>query len=318
MAPKRVECIKFFSAGLFFLLILSGCGHTIQKGDVDTPTAGQIKVGIDESYRQLMDAEIYTFQSIYKNAKFDTVYSDEAVIIDLFMKDSIPTMVVNRKLTKEEEDYLNARQIIPRSTLIAYDAVAFIVNNDNPDSNIYYDRIRDIFTGKITQWNQVNPASKLGDIKVIFDNYKSSNPRYLKERFKLDKLPSLCFAVNNNREVISYVEKNKNAIGVISVNWISDPQDTVTVNFLKRIRVMGISPEGNDTPDASFYQPYQAYIVQGNYPFTREVYITNRQTYSGLGYGLASFVAGEKGQLIILRSGMVPATQPIRIVEIKK
>jgi phosphate transport system substrate-binding protein len=318
MIPKRVECLKFISAGLFFLLILSGCGQTIQKGDIDTPTAGRIKVGIDESYRLMMEAELYTFESIYKNARFDTIFADESEIFDLFMKDSIPTMVVNRKLTAEEESYLKDRQIIPRSTVIAHDALAFILNPGNPDSNLYYDKIRDIFTGKITKWSQINPASKLGDVKVIFDNYKSSNPRYFREKFNLEKLPDLCFAVENNREVLNYVENNVNAIGVISVNWISDPQDTVSMDFLKRIRVAGISPEGNNSPDASFYQPYQAYIVQGDYPFTREVYITNRQTYSGLGYGLASFVAGEKGQLIILRSGMVPATQQIRIVEIKK
>ena len=43
----------------------------------------------------------------------------------------------------------------------------------------------------------------------------------------------------------------------------------------------------------------------------------NRQTRVGLGMGFVTFVAGEKGQLIILKSGLVPAFPPQRIIEIK-
>jgi phosphate transport system substrate-binding protein len=284
---------------------------------VDTPTGGKMKTGIDESYRLLMDAEIYAFESIYKYAKIDTVYGSEVDIINLFLKDSLPLIVVNRKLTDEEEKYLTSNQIIPKTTKIAYDAVAFIVNPENPDSNLYYEHIRDIFTGKLTKWSQIDPKSELGEVKVVFDNYKSSNPRYFRDRFSLDKLPENCYALNSNREVIDFVERNRNAIGVVSVNWISDSADSVSNNFLKRVTVAGISNEGNNDPSANFYKPYQAYIAQGDYPFTREVYCINRQTYTGLGYGLSSFIAGEKGQLILLHSGLVPATMPVRIVEIR-
>jgi phosphate transport system substrate-binding protein len=43
-----------------------------------------------------------------------------------------------------------------------------------------------------------------------------------------------------------------------------------------------------------------------------------RESFSGLGSGFVSFVAGEKGQRIILKSGLVPATMPIRIIQTKK
>jgi phosphate transport system substrate-binding protein len=285
---------------------------------VDTPTRGKIKVGVDDSYKLLVDAELYTFEALYKYAKIDTVIGNETEIIDLFMKDSLPLIIINRKLTIEEEQYLNARQIIPKTTKIAYDALAFIVNKENPDSTLYFDRIADIFTGKIVNWNQINPKKSAKDsIMIIFDNYKSGNPRYFKERFKLAKLPSSCFAVQNNAGVISFVEKNKNAIGVISVNWISDKADTVSHGFLSRIKVVSVSAPGNNDPSASFYSPHPGYIAQGDYPFIREVFCVNRQTYSGLAYGFSAFIAGEKGQLIVLHSGLVPAAQPVRLVQIK-
>ncbi|MBE0648729.1 MAG: substrate-binding domain-containing protein [Bacteroidales bacterium] len=298
-------------------LFLTGCGGDPMT-QRDTPTRGAMKVAIDESYRLLMDTEIYTFKSIYKYSKIDTIYGAEAEVFENFMKDSVPLIFVNRKLTERENEILTSQQIVPKTTLLAYDAVALIVNSDNPDDKIPYDRIGDIFSGKITRWSEINPASKLGDIRVVFDHYKSGNPRYFKEKFNLDSLPACCYAVQSNEEVINYVERNPSALGVISVNWISDKRDSVSNDFLNRINVVGISASGDNDLSANFYRPYQAYIAEGLYPFIRGVYCINRQTYSGLAYGLSAFVASDKGQLIILHSGLVPATQPIRIVEIKK
>ena len=53
------------------------------------------------------------------------------------------------------------------------------------------------------------------------------------------------------------------------------------------------------------------------YPFIRDVYTINRETFAGLGTGFTSFVAGDAGQRIILKMGMLPATLPIRLIKIK-
>ncbi|NQV02107.1 MAG: substrate-binding domain-containing protein [Bacteroidia bacterium] len=302
--------------GVVFVLFLMGCGGDPMK-QLDKPTRGTIKVAMDDSYRLLMESEIHTFEAIYKYATIDTIYSNETEVFEDFMNDSVPLIVVNRKLTEREHEILSAQQIVPKTTLIAYDAVALIVNNENADQEIPYDRIQDILSGKITTWNQINPSSQQGNISVVFDHYKSGNPRYFKEKFNLDSLPSTCYAVKSNSEVINYVEHNKSALGVISVNWVSDKRDSVSNDFLNRVKVVGISPPGSNDPSANYYQPYQAYIAEGLYPFIRGVYCINRQTYSGLAFGLSAYIAGPNGQLIVLHSGLVPATQPVRIVEIK-
>jgi len=306
----------FSSAGFIFLFFLAGCGNSGQK-DIDTPTSGSIKVGVDESYRLLIEAEVYTFESLYKYAHIDVQYKTEADVINDFMNDSVPLIIVNRKLTAKQEEYLKSVQYIPKTTLIAHDAIALIVNRENPDSNLFYQTVREIFEGKTTSWKQINPKSKLTGLKVVFDHFKSGNPRYFKERFAIDSFPATCSAVQSNDEVIHYVEKNVNAIGIVSVNWISDRQDTVSNKFLQRIRVVGISMDGDNIPGTRFYKPYQGYIAEGSYPFTREVYCINRQSYTGLAFGFSSFIAGEKGQLILLHSGLVPAAMPVRLVEIK-
>ena len=92
----------------------------------------------------------------------------------------------------------------------------------------------------------------------------------------------MCFAVHNNSEVIDFVEKNKGAIGVVSVNWVSDKNDTISHSFLNRIKGVAVSDVGSSDPNGEFYIPHPAYIAEGTYPFTREVYCINRQVYMGL------------------------------------
>jgi phosphate transport system substrate-binding protein len=307
-------------AGFFILcgfIILSGCGGGIKSTDTDTPTTGKFKIGFDDSYSLLIDAELYTFQSLYPYSHIDTICRNEADIINAFMKDTVSLMVVSRKLTQDEETQLNARQIYPKTTKIAYDAIAFIINKENPDSTFFFDQVKNIFEGKIKTWKEIDPKSKLSDLKIVFDNYKSCNTRYFREKFNLAKLPDVCFAVLNNAEVINFVERNKGAIGVISVNWVSDKNDTVSHSFLSRIKVVSISAPGSSDANGEFYNPHPGYIAERLYPFTREVYCINRQAYVGLAYGISSFIAGEKGQLIVLHSGMVPAAMPVRLMEVK-
>lgn len=298
--------------------LVVACGQGNTSKSIDTPTSGRIKVGIDDSYRLMMEAQFDLFTHFYKNASFDTIYDAETNIVNLFLKDSIETMVVSKELTKQQTEILKSNQIIPRATLIAHDAVALIMNKNNKTNKLLYDQVKDIFTGKIKSWNQIDPQSGLGKIAMVFDKNGSSNVRYFLDKFKIKDFPSTFSASTSNEQVVSYVEKNKNAIGIVSVNWISDPQDSISNSFLKRTQVAAVTAFEGSTKDDQFYKPYQAYIVDKSYPFLREVYLITRQTYNGLGLGLASFVAGEKGQIVIFRSGMVPATAPIRVVEFKK
>jgi len=295
---------------------LNSCSQPNKTID-ETPTRGNIKIGVDDSYRLLLDTEILTFETSYHYAHIKPIYKPELEILDAFIKDSIRTMVTCRELTKNETEYLASKQIVVRSTKIANDAIAFITNKKNTDTMITYNQIKAIFTGKIDNWKRINAKSPDSQIKVVFDNDKSGNVRFVVEKLNLpNKFPQYCSAVNSNEEVVNYVEKHPNAIGILSVNWISDRQDSISHAFLSKVNVVAISneiePDGGD-----YYRPYQGYVADKSYPFIRSVYVICRETFSGLGSGFSSFLAGDIGQRIILKSGMVPATMPIRLIQIK-
>lgn len=163
---------------------------------------------------------------------------------------------------------------------------------------------------------ELNPASPLGPIKVIFDNPQSSTAQYAVNVICGNKQlsPDLA-AVNNNPAVIDYVSQTPNALGIIGVSWISNRKDSLAVGFLNKIKVVAVSREEIAT-EANSYQPYQAYLATGQYPYTRYIYAILADPRVGLTTGFTSFITSDRGQRIILKSGILPATQPLRLIHV--
>lgn len=295
-------------------LTFSGCGNydTNKEG----VSSGSLKLGVDNSYSLMMDSQVFTFTKLYEKAKIDVRYEPEADIIEQLLKDSIQAAIISRGLTKEELALFESRKRFPESVKIAVDGLALIIHPDNKDSVISMPQLKELFTGTLTRWEQIG-AGNSGEVKVVFDNARSCNARTIKERFTGDApFPANCFAVNTNEEVIDFVSKNKNAVGIISVSWISDEEDPLSQAFLKKVRVMGVvNPESAKDPQKA-WKPYQAYIADGNYPLLRDVYAIRTGSRGSVGTGFVSFLAGEKGQLIIHKMGMFAANTPARIVRI--
>lgn len=306
--------VSYFCA-ILLAIVFYGCSSGPDE-PTDTPTSGDVNIVVDESFQQLFDTEIYTFQALYQNAKVHANYLPESEAIQRLINDSCKVVVMCRDLTRLERKRFEQANIFPISTKIAEDAIAFVINKENTDSSMTVEKIKSILLGKDSLWKWAQEKTmpiEQRKINIVFDNNGSANTSYIKDTLLQGKpFSKNSFAVKSNPEVIDYVSKNKNAIGVLSVNWISDRDDTLTVSFLKKIKVLALAKDSA----SKAVKPYQAYIKTKDYPFTRGVYMINRQTRAGLGMGFVSFVAGEKGQIMILKAGLIPAIAPVRLIEI--
>jgi phosphate transport system substrate-binding protein len=302
------------SSLLVLVMLLSACdGGRDKHGKlVDTPTSGSIKIAADESLRPLVEAEVATFNGIYTKATIEASYVSESEALEALMKDSVRLVVITRRLTTEEKKYLREMTVNPKEVDLAISGIALIVNRANPDTLISVAQLKAVLQGKVTQWNHIGGKSK-ESIQVVFDSPTSGMVRYLKDSLaKVDSLPANCYAANNNASVVDYVSKNENALGLIGVEWISDKNDSTANSFLEKIKVMGVAG------DSTHFQPYQAYMALRQYPLLRKITLINRESRTGLGHGFGAFFASERGQRIVLKAGLVPATMPVRIVEINR
>ncbi len=299
---------------LLLSIILWSCQDRDKSGKIlDTPTSGTIKITVDESLKPLLQAEVEGFEGTYAGAHFKVAYTSELKAIQDLLVDSARLAVVTRKLYPSEKKKLDSVKIIATQVVIAKEAIALIVNKDNPDSLIRWDQLRDILQGKSKQWKQLYPSSKLGDLQLVFDHPQSGIVRYIMDTLHIENLPPYCFAATTNEEVVNYISKTKNAIGLIGLSWISDTDDPAANKFLETIKVMGIAKDEED-----YLKPYKAYIALKKYPLSREVIMISREARTGLGSGFISYAASDKGQRIVLKAGLVPAKAPVRLVEINR
>lgn len=295
------------------LFLFSACQDRNKKGQVlDTPTSGELTIAVDEALKPLIEAEIKTFNSLYQRAKVTAFYVSEEQAIDTLLKDSVRLAIVTRNLVPEEQAIIKANGIL-REVKAAVGGIALIVHPSNKDTLLSTDQLIGILKGEIKTWNQVNKKSPAQTINVVFDKPNSGMIRYLNDSLvSLSSLPSNCFAVDSNAAVVDYVSRTPNALGIIDISWISDHDDATTNKFLSVAKVVGLSQGGE------YFQPFQAYISLKQYPLIRDITMISREPRSGLASGFISFVASEKGQRIVLKSGLVPATMPIRIVEVNR
>jgi phosphate transport system substrate-binding protein len=299
MMMKIKNIISLFPLLLFFCF---GCNGSDSPDD--TPTYGQISISVDETFKPLIDSEIFTFEGIYNYADVDVSYKTEMEAFNDLMNDTIRLIIVPRQLNKDELKEFEKWEIVPKVTKIAYDAVALIGSKDLKDSTLTLNEIKTLLSD--------GSVSSFKNVKVVFDNNNSSTINFLKEKTGAKQLSSNCYALTSNNAVLDYIAKEKNCIGVIGVNWISDRDDTTNLSFLNSVRVMEVSANEN----SEYFKPYQAYIAQKIYPLWREVYVISKEAYTGLGTGLTAFIASERGQRIVLKFGLVPATMPVRLVEL--
>lgn len=298
-------------------LLAAGCGGKGSTPHTDTQTSGTMKVTADDSYEFLVDSEIYAFMQLNPNAKITPTYKPEPDVFADLLKDSARVIFANRELTPSEKSYFDSIGITPQSTLIGYDAIAFIVNKENLDTNLTQGHIQLIFKGALTNWKQVNKKSALGDMQVVFDNPNSGNARYFKEKFGLTNFPANVQAAKSSRDVIKYVEENKNAIGVIGVNLISDQDDSTSMSFLKNTRVVYFNETQDTSLSHEFFPPLAGHVALREYPFWRNIYMIKREPYLGLGTGFVNFCYYDKGQDIIKLMGLLPANKKVRVMRMK-
>ncbi len=303
--------------GLTLLFSLTSCEQRGKDGRVlDTPTSGEIRILVDEAYKPFIASALDVFDTIYPRTNVQAEYVAEGEAVAALLRDSVQVIIIGRALTDEEvERHFKPRGFTPKMTLIAYDAPAFIVNPENKDTLLTQEQLRQIVTGQKKRWSDLNPRSTLGDIVLVFDHPLSGTVRYVRDSIGGGTaLPENAFALKSNIEVIDYVAKHKNALGIIGVNWVSDADDKGVQSFRREIKLVDITP----APGKEGFGPYQAYLATSQYPYRRSVYVINAQARTGLGLGIASFLASDPGQRIIQKDGLLAAQAPIRLIQLQR
>ncbi len=316
-----MKLISYIFVGLTITSILvSSCGNSNKKGKdgrTDTYSSGTVSFVSDESFSPIIEEEREVFQHDYPSAKVKPIYTNESDGINMLLQGKTWLVFTARDYKPAEKNSLKAKQYLPTSFSIAYDALAFIVNKNNTDTLLSVKDVQDIMSGRVTKWSELDKRNSKGNITVVFDNPKSSTVHFIEDSVLGGKpiVNTNVAAVKKTAEVIKYVEQNPEAIGIIGNNWLNDKRDTTNLTFNRNIRVMSVSKIHPATPQSS-RKPYQYYIYNGEYPFIRTIYALLNDPRQGLPWGFAHFIQGPKGQRIVMKTGLLPVLGNINVRDV--
>ncbi|MDB5195710.1 MAG: phosphate transporter substrate-binding protein PhoT family, partial [Flaviaesturariibacter sp.] len=185
-----------------FSLLFSGCGNK-EEGPQDTRDSGTIHISADESFKPVIDSEIQVYEARYPGTKIIAHYKPEAECLKDFAVDSIRLIIATRGYSRAEEAFMNDSLNVDVSKMVvAYDAVAVIVNPQSADTLFTMQEIKDILTGKSAKpllpvFDGTNATST---VRFVMDSVLRGQP-----------LSDKVTAAKSSEGVIDYVAKTKNA-----------------------------------------------------------------------------------------------------------
>jgi phosphate transport system substrate-binding protein len=270
-------------------------------------TGNDAPIAVDESLQPVVDQELYIFKSADdKKAHPKVIYAPENGVFNLLLADSVRFAMTARDLSKSEYAALAAHNLHPIVSRFAVDAIAVIVNKASADTSITVSDLKKMLNGQ-------GPAGK----NLIFDNPNSGLVRYLKAFSGSDLKGKNIFSLKSNKEVITYVSQHPDAIGVTGFSWLNDP-DKDYAAAVDNVKVLSVKDDSGASKFDGYYTPSQTTLALNQYPLTRNLYIINSTGFRSMGKKFADLVEGERGQLIILRSGLLPNDIPGRQINIVK
>ncbi|MDD4921866.1 MAG: phosphate ABC transporter substrate-binding protein [Bacteroidales bacterium] len=177
-----------------------------------------------------------------------------------------------------------------KETIIAYDALAVIVNPSNPVSKMSREQLESVFTGKVTNWNQVGGP----DLKIIVYSRETSSGTY--EFFKEHVMNKKNFASSAllmaaTGAVVQSVSQTKGAIGYVGLAYVEKDVKALTVSY----------DQGK-----TYVAPNVANAKSRKYPITRPLYYYYLAGSSAKINPFVSFILSSEGQKIVLAEGFVP------------
>ena len=298
--------MKVITMIIVMITVFLACKDTAETENQETILTGEIDLYVDQTLQSLVEGQIEVFESQY-NAKIHLTAKSESEIVNDLLSGKTNMAVLTRRLTKEEENYFTNKKIIPRVSHFASDAVVFIRNKKSNDTLLDLDEVYNLLHGK---------PSKVKNL--VFENPNSSVVTYMNRWANVSAgAKENVYSLNSTKEVLEFVTKNPEAIGVIGMDAMAEPYPEWQ-SLVDNLNVLAVKNVKNTPNNKLYYKPTQASLGAGLYPLKRSIYVLNYQGFAGLGTGFASFVVGDIGQRIVMRSNLLPITIPERNINIRK
>lgn len=205
----------------------------------------------------------------------------------------------SRAMKDEEIAQAQANGFDPVEHVVAIDALAVIVHPDNPVSELTIAQLSDIYTGKITNWQEVG-----GDDRPIVllsrETNSGTHVYFLEEVVRQgDGDSEEIFApqtllMPSSVGITSELRRNPNAIGYDGLGYV-DPDHEKVIAVAR-------------TAEEPYVMPTVETASSGSYPLSRNLFMYTAGEPQGAIADYLAWIIGPAGQEIVAQLGFVPLT----------
>lgn len=185
--------------------------------------------------------------------------------------------------------YQEGKYFIP--IVLGYDGIAVIVNPDLGINDISLEELANIYTGKITRWNQLNP--NLPNQRIVVYSRNSASGTYetfVEKVLEGERMAPTVQMLESTQAEIESIARNKYAIGYTGVGYVTDDVKVLSVNGI---------------------QPTKLNILNSVYPISRPLYMfidaTNGYPQTGPVKQYLTFGLSKRGQELVEQAGYIAA-----------
>jgi phosphate transport system substrate-binding protein len=215
------------------------------------------------------------------------------------INNSVNIANASRRIKPKEIENAQANGIEPFEIVIAQDAIAIIVNPDNPVDKLTMEQISAIYSGEFTNWKEVGGEDR-PIVRLSRETNSGTHVYFLEQVLRLgEKDSDLLFSTTtlllpSSEGIIKEVSQNPNAIGYDGLGYVT-----------KEVKVLAVAQhEGRE-----YFFPSPDTVNSGEYPIARELYMYSAGEPQGPLKEYLEWIRSSEGQKIVTDLGFVPIVQ---------
>lgn len=287
---------------LVALLTLSGCGGRVGSISAAEDSAGTQRALQNKGSDTLVNLALAwaeRYRVVDPSVSIAVTGGGSGTGIAALINGTVDIANASRQMKDKEVEAAQANGINPVEFTVAIDALAVIVNPDNPVSKLTIDQLADIFSGRTTNWKEVG-GNDAPIILLSRETNSGTHVYFLEEVVrKGDKENKDIFApqtllMPSSVGITSELRRNPNAIGYDGLGYVTEHE-----------KVIAVAKDDN----SPYVLPTVETGADGSYPIARGLYMYTANEPTDVMAEYLNWIRGPEGQAIVAELGFVPLTK---------
>lgn len=285
----------FWLIGFAGLLLGSGCSNDAEQAKTNGKTVSEaryLSIKGSDTMVHLVSSWAEKFMAEHPEADLSVTGGGTGTGIAALLNGTTDVCAASRRI-KPQEMALAAKQgFTPVEYSVALDGIAVVVNPANPVSELTLEELRKIFTGAVSNWQQVGgPDQPI----LVMSRESSSGTFVFFQEMVLDKrdYTDKALFMQGTSAIINNIANDKWSIGYVGLGYTMGAKD--------KVKVVDVAAKAGSTA----VSPSDTTVKDGSYPIARPLFLYTAGAAAGATRDFIDFALGSNGQEIVRATGYV-------------